>query len=509
MDVTIVNFGLPAATLIRPDELFIIKSIPVGALSIATVLKKTGYNVVFKDYQLSDYDDPLEPKNIIEFLSDSSSLLCIGCACNLLPFLVSALKKIKEKIPDKKIVLGGPGPSDVFEFLLRDFPFLDYIVRGEGEFTIVELVAAIENQKSLENIEGLSFRDNGNIIHNPARRLIARLDDLPDLDISLLNPGYNMFYIFTARGCPYDCTYCNNVTFWQQRVRPLSIRKAFNEIGLIRDKFKGINIAVGDDTFGVNKDVSERFIEEYKRVHYDFAWSATYRIDLFDEMFIKKMAAINMQSVVYGVESGSNRMLKRLGRNYKIEDAINVVSKTLTYLKTVAVSFIYGYPFETVEDFLETLESILKFHNLGVFIRLNLLGPLRQTRLFKEYKGGLENSSGHSYLITPYVKTKIMRKTTDTGRLQNLNKIGTGVPEVDRLIKNFPDSSVSYYLYPSDLELKEQIIKEFLTFIENAGTISEKRVSVKGYLIYFSKDRVKLLKSPRKAYTSRVGCKTK
>lgn len=137
------------------------KTLPLGPLYISSALRKNGYRVDFRDYQFYKAENPFDPDNIVSFLKDSSDIIAISTMCNFLPFIVLALKKIKQQLPHKVIILVGPGPTSVARQLLSAFPFIEIIVLGEGEETIVELMNQLASHKNLDDVAGIAFRSDG------------------------------------------------------------------------------------------------------------------------------------------------------------------------------------------------------------------------------------------------------------------------------------------------------------------------------------------------------------
>ncbi|RJP28240.1 MAG: radical SAM protein [Candidatus Omnitrophota bacterium] len=472
--------------------------LPNGPLSIATVLKRDGHKVIFKDYQFSAIGSYRKISDIAEFFMDDSEVLCVGCMCNMLPYLIAALKILKRKFPDKIIILGGPGPSDVYEPLMKNFSFIDFIVRGEGEETIIELINSLDNPGNFSKVNGISYRYAGQVYHNPDRQLMPSLDSVPDLDLSLVSSKYNFFYFFTSRGCPFNCGYCNNASFWRRRVRQIGLKRVFDEIGRIIERFGVKNIGAGDDTFfASSRERIEEFATLYKKNGHTFRWSAHHRINLFDEGVMDLVKDMNMKEILMGIDSASNRMLKALGRNYTIEQALKVSKLALKYINALRVTFIYGFPNETLEDFLLTLEAILCLRDPRISVDLILLAPLKQTPICEGYSGKMSFSKGPAEVAYTF-RTKLEDGNVNVSRItrayNSVFSLPLGIPympEVDSLISKFPDAFISYYNYDSELTLKFEIIQEFLRFLESEDRINEAIANVQGRLIYFGKGRVR------------------
>ncbi len=281
-------------------------TVPLGPLYIASVLEEAGCYVDFRDYQLTSYENPLDQKNIVSFLSDSEDFLAIGCFFNVLPFLLPSLEAIKAESPEKMIILGGSGPSSVAEKLMGEFPFIDVIVRGEGEQTVREIAHRIPYNQ----IKGIVYRSNGKAVSTPERERIRNLDGLPfpaydKTDLS----EYTQAGVVTARGCPYHCTFCEVASLWGYHAEQRSVSSVVSEIKLLYDQ--GItSLHINDDTFVLDRKWVLDFCDVLKCEGIDVTWRCLGRINLMDKELLEKMADSGCVGVQYGVESGSENVLK-------------------------------------------------------------------------------------------------------------------------------------------------------------------------------------------------------
>ena len=228
---------------------------PLGILQLAAFLEEKG-----DDWDLEVLDcqaEELKWSGLERRLESANPDLLVPSAlatCNAYTILrtVSLAKKID---PDIKTVVGGQHFTALAQESLEQYPEIDFIVRGEGELTLLELVSSLDREKSQLNIPGLSFRHKNKIVHNPPRPLIKNLDDLP-------LPGYHFIedhahkYHFrmmanrqdgyamveASRGCPYQCTFCSQWKFWGGHFRVKSPEKVADEMEYLSQE-QGINCA--------------------------------------------------------------------------------------------------------------------------------------------------------------------------------------------------------------------------------------------------------------------------
>ena len=148
MDITLVNPVFPSNIRIPP----------YGLLCLASTLEEAGYTLDLRDYQVHDCEDPWAIESFIGLLSGSSPVLGLSTYSFNLPFILTAVRDLKSNAPDKTVILGGIGASGVSRALMKEFPEVDVIVRGEGESSLVPLLAALERDGPLDGIGGLTFR---------------------------------------------------------------------------------------------------------------------------------------------------------------------------------------------------------------------------------------------------------------------------------------------------------------------------------------------------------------
>lgn len=293
----------------------------------------------------------------------------------------------KDKIPDSIIIVGGPHPTVLPEEVLQNED-IGFVVRGEGEKTIAELVSYLsKNNDNFLKIDGISFRNNGEIVHTKGRKLIEDLDNIPfparDLIIGLENyPKGNMGYLITSRGCPFRCAYCGSHTIWGRKVRFRSAKNIVDEIREVHDKYGTDYFIFWDDIFTFNR---KRVIEICNLImenNIKIRWRCITRADMIDEELISIMKKAGCDLFDIGVESGSERILKSINKKISLE-RVKGVSKSFKKLNmNWAAFFMIGLPNETKEDMFKSLEFMKQIKpQKGI---VSIFTPLPGTELFDE-----------------------------------------------------------------------------------------------------------------------------
>ncbi|MBU4189452.1 MAG: B12-binding domain-containing radical SAM protein [Candidatus Thermoplasmatota archaeon] len=429
-DVTLVNGIFPSSTPVPP----------LGLLYLTSSLKAFGYSVDLKDYQLADYTDPKAPHNFVNFLRDSADIIGISTMSFSLPFIILSLKEFKEKYPNKIVVLGGIGASGVAEPILRHFPFVDYVIRGEGEHAFVQFMDMVEGKKSVETVEGLSYRKNNNCVHNPQRR-IQNLDDLllPAYETVDLK-RYVAVDVLTSRGCPYHCSFCDVAPYWGWKNYKRNIEKVVEEIKLLSDQNHVRNIAIIDDTFILDKKRVINFCNLLRKENIAVRWGCYGRVDLMDVELMETMSRIGCVKIYYGIESGSDTILSVIEKKLTTKKNIDVVLRSTNYFECVQTSYVWGFPFETMEDFYDTVFQMLYFAKKGVSIKGNIVTPFPFSSLYKQYK--------HTLKFSEYLCPQVLM----SGYMGN--------DDILKIIKKYPDVFPAFYYYDcANVHEKYKIMK--------------------------------------------------
>jgi radical SAM superfamily enzyme YgiQ (UPF0313 family) len=180
---------------------------PLGALYLAFGLEKENIHFGLKICPIDKYVNNLN--KLYSFLTKSKDILAIGCWSDMLPYVVGALRKLKQNFPKKIIILGGIGPTEAAEEILNEFEFIDFIIKGCGVYLLPKLIKKIRNGCTiLDDIDGLVYRYNNAVISNYYKGFYLNIPDFPAYHYINNIQRCSHFGIFTSYGCPYKCTFC-------------------------------------------------------------------------------------------------------------------------------------------------------------------------------------------------------------------------------------------------------------------------------------------------------------
>jgi len=281
---------------------------------------------------------------------------------------IQLAKIFKEHFPGIPIVFGGIGATFLDDHLLRNFPWIDIIVRGEGEITFPTLIRRIEDQKSFDNLPGLTFRSGNTIQRNIDAQLVEDLDSLPMPAVH-----YTFYHLALSRGCPGKCTFCGSPKFWGPKVRFHSADYFVDQLEILCKKGHRF-FHFSDDTFTLRKKLVLKICALIVEKKLDITWAAISRVDCIDQEMLKAMRMAGCIQISFGVENGSERIRDELGKKFSEEQIRRAFTLTVSYGILARAYIIYGCPGEspeTVKDTIRLLRDIRPlvtiFHVLSVF----------------------------------------------------------------------------------------------------------------------------------------------
>jgi len=358
------------AVLVNPKGFKLIndQTLPFGLL-YASVYACREYEIKIIDQRI---DKNWKEKLIKEL---EKTPLIVGVTSMTGPQILDAIEISKiAKQHNIKVVWGGIHASLTPKQTLEN-PNIDFVIQGEAEITFHELLKALSGNLPLENVNGLWYKKDGQIKANPPRSDL-KLDDLPMLPYHLIEDMEKYIQIketrgnrrsinlFTSRGCPHQCTYCFNRQFNKGYWRQMNSKKVLEEIRHVVEKFRLENLFILDDNFFVNLGRTKEIAQGIIDMGLDFTWDVLgaqiSTLKNVDRDYCNFLAKSRCKSLLFGIESGSPRILELIKKDIKVEEVL-AVNKMLkdTGLKAY-YSFMSGFPTETKEDIQMTIDLMLK-----------------------------------------------------------------------------------------------------------------------------------------------------
>ena len=386
-DITLLNLNLLYVRYLDTVDREL--HLPLGCLYLTRALEQAGYTVDFRDYQLTQASEPFSTDAILRFLEGAAPVVGFSCMANLLPFAILAMKEYKKQHPEATLILGGVGSKAVEEQILERFPWIDVIAVGEGERTGPELLAAIRRGDDLTRVAGLVVRGrDGRIVRTPMRERVPDLDVIPFPAFEHIDlKQYRGYGLMSSRGCPYPCTFCSVAPVWDHASTFRSIGNIVDEMQMLHEK-AGVKMFLFQDEYFVSKKARVmEFCDALSRSGLKVMWKSFGRVDLTDREMMEAMAATGCVELRFGIESGCDRILQLVKKGFSAEQAIARVSEAVGIFPRVDAFYIWGFPFETLDDFHQTVFQMVSLRMLGARILPSMLCLLPQTELYQAYAG--------------------------------------------------------------------------------------------------------------------------
>ncbi|HOH83028.1 MAG TPA: radical SAM protein [Bacteroidales bacterium] len=339
---------------------------------------------------LQDADHPVwaeVKKTISDFCPD---LIGISIYTTFAASAFHTAEIAKTIYPDCPVVLGGPHATSKAGEVMQIAPFVDFVVKGAGEKPLLDLANHFQRKEgSLQSIAGLSFRMDGQIIHNPAADTRERISgtSFPDRSLLMNEKSYSsedMGLIMTTIGCPYNCTFCAS------HIKKISSREVDNiieEIKLVKQKYGTTQFAFKDDSFTINKsrvyELCQRLIGE--KLH--ICWECNTRVNLIDEELLRVMKKAGCNYIKIGIESGADKILAKINKGITCEQSRNAAKILRKSGIHWSAYFLIGMLGETKEDMYNTLEFMYELKP-----DLALLGVYETFPGTKMFDDGLEKN---------------------------------------------------------------------------------------------------------------------
>ncbi len=368
---------------------------PLGVMSLAAFLRDRvpGLEIKIIDMLQRDMSAQSVAKEALEFEPDLVGLSAMSYEARDMADVSAAVKRLKLEVP---VVAGGPHASTAPDKALLD-PNLDYVVKGEGEITTLELIErVVAGQGSPGEIEGLGYKSGGEIVVNKPREETVDLDAIPlpaydliDLEAYWDLPRFGTTYarkqyasLATSRSCPYRCTYCHRI--FGTKFRAQSADKVLSDMAELRDRFGVREILFVDDCFNLKKkrlvDICDGVAE--RGLDFTIAFPNGIRGDIMTPELLGKLKKAGTYRITYAVETASPRLQKFIKKHVQLEKLKKVIEWTDRLDIMVDGFFMVGFPGETEAEIDLTLDYALesRLHTANFWF----VTPFKGTELYEQ-----------------------------------------------------------------------------------------------------------------------------
>ncbi len=359
---------------------------PLGLLYVAGYAQaKTSHQIMVMDCQAEEITQEEVEGRIREISPDVVAIQALTFTIIDARMVAQAAKRANSHC---KVVMGGPHVH-IFARETLAMPEVDFAIKGEGELAFTQLLSALEGQMAFDQVLGLAYRDpaTGQIKDNPPAPPVDDLDDLPypARELTPVNKYYSLIAkrnpittMFTSRGCPYRCLFCDRPTMGR-RFRSHSATFVVNEMEACI-KLGIREFLIYDDTFNVNRKRVFEICGEIKKRKLNIVFDIRARVDKMDEEMLAELASAGCDRVHYGVESGNAEVLKTLLKDIDLDQVRKIFKATRKHgMKTLAY-FMIGNPGESREMVLKTIEFAKELD--PDFVHFSVLTPFPATAIY-------------------------------------------------------------------------------------------------------------------------------
>ena len=398
--------------------------LPLGILSITPIFENLGHQTKIIDCNLESFETNLTPgeelySHIVQkILNENPDVIGFTTMCDSYHHTIVLANKIRKKcnIP---IILGGPQSTAVARETLEKFNSIDVIVKGEAESVIEPLMHAMsgkipfndvpnliyQNSKIIKNIQEkcestkqkLAFIDEKGICETLPAPLITNLDDLPIPAFEryrLLAGKLGSPNLEAGRGCPFECNFCSTNLFFQRRYRIKTGERLLKEISKADEVFgKQPTYKFIHDMLTVDKKRVSKVCNVLSKSNPVPAWTCSARVDCVSRELLQDMAKGGCISVYFGIESGSKEMQQKMKKRLQLDQLMNRIDDARDFGMDVTLSFICGFPDETITDLEGTVSTIfdaVRRYGTSVDIQMHILAPYVGTELYSQNEDNLK-----------------------------------------------------------------------------------------------------------------------
>jgi len=368
------------------DDFFI--AMPLGIIYMGAILREAGADVECCDERVCSEAE-------VDSFLKKAEILGLSALTPHVNRAIRYAEKAKAHNPDVITIMGGPHATvDVDTFL--DASAIDYVIGGEAEDTFVDFVRGVDRGRdAVKDIPGMAFDwPDGKRQSNPQPPLIKDLDRIPfpawdmlPFDRYAAMNKERLFYIFTSRGCPFRCVFCQK-ELTGRGFRTRTVENILDELQIIHDKYDPGNVLFIDELFTCQKkrvyEICEGIMERGLKLN----MSCETRVDMIDYDMARTMKRAGFNRMYFGVESISQRSLDTLIKDYQADKVVECLKMTRRAGIWSKVFLIVGTPGETAEDIALTAAGLKA--SMPDRVRTSLFNPLTATASFENYKDRID-----------------------------------------------------------------------------------------------------------------------
>lgn len=439
----------------------------VAFVYIAGALRAAGFEPILYDAMTANHE---VDQIVAELERMKPDMVLTSCYTPSYPAGIRMLRAVKVALPGVVTGIGGVHAHFMYdEVLTKDGDAVDFVLRGEGEVTVPELVQCLNARDDLSKVRGIAYKRDGQPYATPARPFVHDLDSLPmawdlvDWDMYRYYPlpDTKLAVISTSRGCDQACTFCSQQVFWERSWRARSAESVVAEMEMLRDKF-GVGVVMfSDETPTLDKERWDKLVELLIEREVGSHILMETRVDdvLRDEPVMDRWYKAGIDHVYVGVERTDQELLDLFKKNTEVEMGKKALDLLNSHEMITETSFVLGLPTDTKESIEATFE-LAKHYNPDLAFFLTI-APWPYADMYDDLKPYIESYDYEDYnLVKPVVKPtamttdELMTQVIDCYRRFYMGKLKQ-VPQMSKFKRD-------YYIVTMKLLMENSYLKQFM-----------------------------------------------
>lgn len=402
---------------------------PLGLAYIARVLEEKRFKSKILDASLGLSLDDIKKEieiNRPEIIGITATTPVINMAYKIAEISKSVDKEIK-------VIVGGPHPTALPMECIQN-QNIDFVVSGEGEYTTLELVDHLINNKGKKSkINGIHYKANEEIYYTEKRGYVQHIDDIPMPAWHLLPMKKYKFspsnhkkspstHLLSSRGCPFGCIFCSKPVTGK-KFRAHSPERVVKEIEYLMENYNIKDVTFRDDLFTFDQDRVERICDLMMSKNLKISWSCTSRIDTISKDLLSLMKESGCWGIFFGIETGSERLMKLIKKNITLEQARNVIKWCNQFNIETKIFFILGLPTETLGESISTIDFAKSLN--ADYAQFSMALPYPDTEFFRMIKSEkkIKSFDWDSFQSHPKNKIVYLPKNRTQSEMLNLQRL--------------------------------------------------------------------------------------